>query len=198
MVNSLAFFIRHDHHDAITETQPLMLCSLFYCFAVFTCLFQNIRKKLIILKNQGTVLFLHYIKDWFVNFYLVRMVVCLVVCFSSRRCNFVMWFATTLSWHGMTSPLPCRSTRFQPCLATETWWHVPKRDPARRQLSSFPFWTTSSSKVPPNSKMWVGQISLYLHYYYILILSFNQMNFWAKTNKCAAYFLKAQEFGRKQ
>ena len=43
-MNSLAFFIRHDHHDAITEIQSLLFCSLFYCFAVFTCLFQNIRK----------------------------------------------------------------------------------------------------------------------------------------------------------
>ena len=37
-MNSLAFFIRYDLHDARTETQKsLRLCSLFHWFDIFTC-----------------------------------------------------------------------------------------------------------------------------------------------------------------
>ena len=38
LINSLAFFVRYDHHDAITETHSLSLFSVFHWLAIFTCL----------------------------------------------------------------------------------------------------------------------------------------------------------------
>ena len=65
LMSSLAVFIRHDHHDAITETIAEFLLLAFYWLAIFNCLLRSfandVRKILIVLKNRDAVHYLHFI-----------------------------------------------------------------------------------------------------------------------------------------